>query len=318
MSLPPRVLIVAEVGHRVGWGHVSRCMILRQILASQYDVTLKVVNREPWEDASLARDFALREGIDADVVFADGLQLAGELAGKVRADTLVSLSYVSDINEMADVVVAPALNGMDVPDHYVTDLSALVCNWPVKIADRFQRAGQQLTVGISMGGADVEGLTPLLEAELGQLGHRTITLGDSRGGVRTLPRFLDDKLREQEEDPFPYYGFSDCDLVVCQGGLSAIEIALLGVPSVIRSRSDFTPAYGFLESLGCSLRAQKGGIGNLLAAVEELSEDVDRRLKMVRACGALEEKIQASFWQALVQELVNGDVRSESMSFLWK
>ncbi|NWO06297.1 MAG: hypothetical protein HLX50_11550 [Alteromonadaceae bacterium] len=318
MTLRPRVLIVAEVGHRVGWGHISRCMILKQILAGECDVTVKVINREPWEDASLARDFALGDAVDADVVFADGLQLRQELAAKVRAGTLVSLSYVSDINEVADLVVAPALNGMTVPEHYVTDLSALVCNRPGVMAAPVEAGGRHFTVGISMGGADVEGLTPLLEAELGNLGHRTITLGDSQGLPRTLSRFLNDKLRECEDDPFPYYGFSGCDLVVCQGGLSAIEIALLGIPSVIRSRSDFTPAYGFLESLGCSLRSREGDIRSLLASIDVLSEDRGRRMSMVGACGALEEKIQASFWQELVHKLVNGDVACETMSVLWK
>lgn len=318
MTLRPQVAIVAEVGHRVGWGHVSRCMILQRILSGAYHVTVKVVNREPWEDPSLACEFALQESISADIVFVDGLELRDELNEKVRADSVVSLSYMSDVNELADTVVVPALNGMDVPGHFRTDLEALVCNRPRKMADPVHRAGCPPTIGISMGGADVEGLTPMLETALHELGYQTITLANGVDGRRTLSRFLDDKLRGRQTNHFPYYAFSDCDLVVCQGGLSAIEIALLGIPSVIRSRYDFTPAYGFLESLGCSLRSNGSDIEELVRTITVLCEDAERRSAMVRSCSGLEAQIRESFWTMLVDELTNRGAHHETVPFLWR
>lgn len=316
MSYRLRVAILAEVGHRVGWGHVSRSVILQRILSSECHVTLKVVNREPWDDSSLAREFALREPIDADIVFADGLELSEELNEKVRADSVVSLSYMSDINEMADLVVAPALNEMEVPSHFLTDLDALLCNRPQTMGLPVRRENHPLTIGICMGGADVEGLGPTLEAALNELGYRTRTLANDASRRRTLSLFLEDKLRECHEDPFPYYAFSDCDVAVCQGGLSAIELALLGIPTVIRSRSDFKTAYGFLDSLGCSLRSSDAGIEEILEAIAVLCGDADRRSAMVQSCKAVRAQITESFWMMLVKKLVNKGVRHEAMPLL--
>jgi spore coat polysaccharide biosynthesis predicted glycosyltransferase SpsG len=318
MSYRPRVAIVAEVGHRVGCGHVSRCVILQRILARECCVTLKVVNREPWDDSSLASEFALRESVDADIVFADGLELREELTEKVHADLVVSLSYMSDINETADLVVAPALNGTEVPGHFLTDLDALLCNRPKTMAAPVYRAGHPPTIGICMGGADVEGLGPKLEVALNELGYRARIRANDASRRRTLSLFLEDKLRERQEDPFPYYALSGCDVVVCQGGLSAIELALLGIPAVLRTRSDFTAAYGFLESLGCSLRLSGDGIVELLGAVSMLCEDTDRRSAMVRSCSALGAQIRESFWIMLVDKLVKKGARHEAMPVLWR
>jgi spore coat polysaccharide biosynthesis predicted glycosyltransferase SpsG len=304
MSFHPRVAIVAEVGHRVGWGHVSRSVMLRRILSSEYHVTLKVVNREPWDDTLLASEFALRKPLDADIVFADGLELREEINKKARADSVVSLSYMSDINEMADLVVAPALNGMEVPDYYMTDLEALLCNRPQTTVAPVRQGGSKMTIGICMGGADVEGLGPTLEASLNEFGYRTRILANDASRRATLSQFLEDKLREHQDDPFPYYALSDCDVAVCQGGLSAIELALLGVPTVMRSRSDFAPAYKFLESLGCSLRLSSADTAELIEVIAELSEDADQRTAMVRACSELSAQICNTFWIKLVDKQV--------------
>jgi hypothetical protein len=285
------------------------------------NVTLKVVNREPWDDPSLAREFAFEEPVNADIAFVDGLELHNEVNEMVRARSIVSLSYMSDLNEMADLVVAPALNGMDVPGHFVTDLGAILCNQPRNqprpVIDLDLPAGNRPVIGISMGGADVEGLTPILEVALREVGCQTLTLTNDAGCQRTLSQFLAEKLRESQSNPFPYQAFSDCDLVVCQGGLTAIEIAFLGIPSVIRSRSDFTPAYGFLETLGCSLRPAGNSIAELVNKVTMICEDADRRAAMVRSCRGLETQICESFWTMLINELTNKGAHHEAMPFLW-
>lgn len=306
MTERPRVALIAEVGHRVGWGHVSRCMILRDILSRECDVVVRIVNREPWEDPLLEKEFAYQESLRADVVFIDGLMLRDELSKTpVFGGALVSLSYMSDLNSEADLVVAPALNGMPVPEHYVTDLEAILCNRPSNTVHSDRRSGQAKTIGISMGGADVEGMTPILRGAMEELGYDARTSANSADCQRTLPQFLSDKLRAGEADSFPYYSFSGCDLVVCQGGLSSIEMALLGIPTVIRSRSDFTPAYGFLEASGCALRYGGKDIDELVDVIANLCEDACRRADMVRACSDLSGKIRESFWMKLVHKLTS-------------
>lgn len=299
----PQVGIIAEVGHRVGWGHVSRCMILHRILSRECDVTVKVLNRELWDDASLAREFAFQEPVKADVVFVDGLQLRKDLSGKISAGSIVSLSYMSDVNDIANLVIAPALGGMDVPSHFLTDVGAILCNRPRAMAGPHYSKGCPSTIGISMGGGDVEGLTPILEEALKVSGYKTLTLASHAGCQGTLSKFLGEKLREHQVDPFPYYAFSDCELVVCQGGLSAIEIALLGVPSVIRHRSDFTPAYGFLEDSGYSLRPRDTSITELVGAIGAVCQDAGRRAEMAQACCGLEAQIHEPFWMNLINKL---------------
>lgn len=316
MICRPKVLLVAEIGHRVGWGHVSRCLILRGILSQSFDVELKIVNREGWANPELEREFALQEPVTADIAFIDGLELRGELGLRVRAGSIVSLSYMSDVNDIVDLVVAPALNGMEVPNHFLTDLAAILCNRPGMVAGPPDRNSEALTIGISMGGADVEGLTPCLERILRRSGHRTVTLANEAGRHPTLSHFLEDKLIGNPADPFPYYIFSDCDVVVCQGGLSAIEIALLGVPTVIRSRSDFAPAYRFLEASGCSRRSTGNGIAELERAITFVCENDRYRAQMAIACRGLEAEMDESFWEALVFQMIKKEARYEAMPFL--
>jgi len=316
MTGRPRVVLVAEVGQRVGWGHVSRCLILRRLLLRAFEVELKVVNRDGWDNPELEGRYALQGLVRADVVIADGLQLRQELSRGVRADSVISLSYMSDVNDVADLVVAPALNGMDVPGHFVTDLTAILCNRPKTRTGFCEGAAGALTIGISMGGADVEGLTPALEAVLKQAGYQTLTLANGNGRHPTLSHFLEHKLNEYSADPFPYYGFSECDLVVCQGGLSAIEIALLGVPTVIRSRSDFAPAYQFLELSGCSRRSAGGDIRELEKTIRSVCESASLRSDMARACCGLEARIDESFWAALIQQSIKKERHHEPMPFL--
>lgn len=311
-----KVALVAEIGDRVGWGHVSRCLILRRILSPAFDVQLKIVNRELWGDRGLERDFALQEPVSADIAFVDGLELREELDLKVRAKSVASLSYMSDVNEIVDLVVAPALNGMDVPDHFLTDLGAILCNRPKSIAGTHDSEDGALTIGIAMGGADVEGLTPALESVLKQSGHQTLTLANAAGRYPTLSRFLKHKLYESLADPFPYYMFSECDLVVCQGGLSAIEIALLGIPTVIRSRSDFTPAYRFLEWSGCSRRSVGSGLVDLEKTINFVCQNGRERAQMAQACRGLGAKIDESFWEQLIYKLNKKEAHHEAMPFL--
>ncbi|MCK7552078.1 hypothetical protein [Marinobacter goseongensis] len=312
----PKVVLIAEIGHRVGWGHVSRCLILRRILSPSFDVELKIVNREGWANPELEQAFALQHPVRADIAFVDGLELREELGLKVRAGAVASLSYMSDVNDVVDLVVAPALNGMDVPGHFLTDLSAILCNRPKAIAGPHDRNSGALTIGISMGGADVEGLTPVLERALGQSGHRILTMANEAGRHPTLSHFLEHKLYDHPADPFPYYVFSECDLVVCQGGLSAIEIALLGIPTVIRSRSDFTPAYRFLELSGCSRRSTGSSIAELENTINFVCDNGGQRAEMARACRGLEAEIDESFWQVLIYQLIKKEAHHEAMPFL--
>ena len=79
MNICPSVLIVAEIGKNVGWGHVARAHLLREILSPNMTVTLKVINREPWDDSLLEDEYALRNIVDADIVFLDGLSLDKEV-----------------------------------------------------------------------------------------------------------------------------------------------------------------------------------------------------------------------------------------------
>lgn len=300
----PRVALIAEVGHRVGWGHVSRCMTLRRILFQECDVVVKIVNREPWEDSSLEREFAFQGGVSADVVFVDGLELLNELKD-VHAGSIVSLSYMSDANVLADLVVVPALNGMGVPGNYVTSLEAILCNLPATRTTSVLATGQARRIGISMGGADVEGLTPILRESLAGMGYEILTVENASARHLTLSQFLSDKLTGREVDDFPYYSFSGCDLVVCQGGLSAIEIALLGIPTVIRSRSDFMPAYRFLETSGCAQRFGGTDIDELVRKIMAVCGDADLRTGMIRACSQFSERIRENFWMKLVHKLIS-------------
>ena len=313
----PRVALIAEIGHRVGWGHVSRCMILKRILSRSFDVELKIVNRDTWDNPELYRKYALRDTVTADVAFVDGLELCDEVDRKLHAGVKVSLSYMSDLNDRADLVVAPALHGMRVPDHFLTDLAAILCNRPQKTGfpSRLGRRGI-LTIGVSMGGADVEGIAPIIEQALSDMGHRPLTLGGKIDNRPSLSRFLERKLCQDPDDPFPYYALSDCDLVVCQGGLSAIEIALLGIPSVIRSRSDFKPAYRFLEVSGCSQRVTGGTVSDLMHTIESVCQNVRNLSRMANACRNLGAKLDESFWEVLVYQLVNKELDDETLPFL--
>ena len=317
MSRMRELVIVAEVGKRAGWGHVVRSALLRRILSAEYPVTLKVVNRSGWDDDPLALKYALNSPIEADIVFVDGLTIHSDVARLVNASKIVSLSYMSDINTAADFVVAPAMHGMNVPSNYLTDLSALLCNRPIVVNahKKFPTTDREAVVGVCMGGDDVDCITPVIDEALRGAGYRTRLNATNYGKTLSLSSFLERKLEATETDTFPHYRLADCDIVVCQGGLSAIEFALLGIPTVIRRRPDFADAYRFLETLGCSLPTKKDDVPALVEAVSLLAADNALRERMSRAGYGLEAKMKEDFWLSLVKNLLDG-VEHEAMSLL--
>lgn len=297
------VLIVAEIGSKVGWGHLARANLLRKTLSAHTRVTLKVVNREKWADSALEDEYALHQPIEADVVFFDGLALKKEADLFVRADLRISLSYISDMNNEVDLVVAPSLHGMNAPKHFITELSSMLCNVPSPehLADNDDHIEyHKRLIGVCMGGGDVDGVTPAICHELNEHGFQTQVYPSPFKRKLTLNEFLGRKLRDQEGNSFPYSDLKSCSSVICQGGLSAVEFALMGMPTVVRRRSDFTEAYQFLNKQGCSLKPKENTIPSLIEAVNVISENQQLRQRMSNAGKSLNAIVDETFWLSLI------------------
>jgi len=308
MSICASVLIVAEVGKQVGWGHVARAQLLKSLLAPHMAVSVKVVNREHWDSPSLKVEFALDHIVDADIVFLDGLTLRQETDCYVRAPIKVSLSYISDMNEFVDHVIAPALNGMDSPSHFITDLSAMLCNnpsvnMPLHSESTIEQSKNKL-IGVCMGGGDADGVAPAIVSALAERGLEAFTYPAPSSYRLSLCEFLHRKLKSKELQPFPYSILSDCRAVICQGGLSAVEFALMGMPTVIRRRTDFSDAYHFLYAQGCAMPSKVNTIPAIIDSVESVIQDSSLRHRMSKTGKALDARLDETFWLSLVNRLM--------------
>lgn len=309
MNISTSVLIVAEVGKKVGWGHVARAQLLKQILSRFMAVTVKVVNREPWQDAALESEFALCETVDADIVFLDGLSVTKEMQQFVRAPRMVSLSYISDVNDQVDYVVAPALNGMQSPANFITDLSAMLCNNPeegecVDSHSIQSSRCKKTTVGVCMGGGDADGVAPEIVEALSECGYSAFVYPPNIQRNETLNDFLSRKLKSDSTQPFPYAALVDCQAVICQGGLSAVELALMGMPTVVRRRTAFSEAYHFLYQQGCALSSKENTIPALTAAVQQIVQDKELQKRMSLSGRALNARCDEIFWLRLINRLM--------------
>ena len=307
------VLIVAEIGPKVGWGHLARCALLKNILATHFSVSLKVVNREAWKDAFLKKNYALSGTSDADLVFYDGLSLKREAEQHVTGLSTASLSYISDINDTVDVVIAPSLHGMTASNKTITDLAALLCNMPndeLGLELEQSPSYDQNLIGVCMGGGDVDGVTPAITHKLNELGYTTRVFPHPRNRQICVDGFLHQKLSSKALQPFPYEDFKNCAAVICQGGLSAVEFALMGIPTVIRRRSDFSEAYRFLQMKGCSKPSSENSIPSLIDALELIIKTPDLRRQMSVAGRSLYAQIDDCFWLNLIQKIrVHNDER---------
>jgi spore coat polysaccharide biosynthesis predicted glycosyltransferase SpsG len=311
MNICPTVLIVAEIGKNVGWGHVARAHLLREILSPNMTVTLKVINREPWDDSLLEDEYALRNIVDADIVFLDGLSLDKEVERYVRSPRKISLSYISDVNRYVDYVVAPSLNGMTAPDHFITDLSAMLCNRPstelLKSISQHTTASDKKLIGVCMGGSDADGVAPSIVASLASRGFETVTYPAQRNHLLSLNDFLYRKLKCQESQVFPYSELKMCRAVICQGGLSAVEFALMGMPTVIRRRTDFSEAYRFLFSKGCALPSIENTIPSMINAIEQITDNYQLHQRMSLAGKSLNASLGKSFWLSLTNRIMGNN-----------
>ncbi|CAD5285810.1 hypothetical protein ALTERO38_50517 [Alteromonas sp. 38] len=309
MNIVASVLIVAEIGKNVGWGHVARAQLLREILSPKMAVTLKVVNREPWGDPLLEDEYALRNIVDADIVFLDGLSLKKETECYVRAPKKISLSYISDVNEDVDYVVAPSLNGMTAPAHFLTDLSAVLCNIPsskwMESASKPIKARNTRLIGVCMGGGDADGVAPSIVDALAEQGYEPLVYPPQKNKSLSLNEFLHRKLKDKESQAFSYSDLKACNAVICQGGLSAVELALMGMPTVIRRRTNFSEAYRFLYSYGCALPSTENTIPSLINAIEKIADDPQLRQRMSLAGKSLNTHVDKSFWFSLTNRLMS-------------
>ncbi|WP_269517667.1 hypothetical protein [Alteromonas sp. BMJM2] len=305
MNTSVNALIVAEIGKQVGWGHVARAHILKTLLSPYIAVTVKVVNREPWDSTILAEEFALKELVDADIAFLDGLSLKYESDRFIKAPSKISLSYISDVNDVVDLVVAPALNGMPTQSHFITDLSAMLCNNPCagSVLDA-ERVLESKIVGVCMGGGDADGVAPEIVNAIERRGFEAFMYPTSSMQKVSLDAFLKRKLLGTEHQPFPYASMKHCHTVICQGGLSAVELALMGMPTVIRRREQFSDAYRFLHDHGCALPTNLNSISEIVNGVEKIIQDTVLWRGMSRAGSVLNARLSESFWLSLVNNIM--------------
>jgi spore coat polysaccharide biosynthesis predicted glycosyltransferase SpsG len=305
MNISVSALIVAEIGKQVGWGHVARAHILKTLLSPHMAVTVKVVNREPWNALELEEEFALNDVVDADIVFLDGLSLNRESDRFIRAPRKVSLSYISDVNDYVDLAIAPALNGMPARSHFITDLSAMLCNNPaVDSVLNADRSADNKTIGVCMGGGDADGVASEIVDALESRGFEAFMYPTSSMQKLSLDEFLKRKLVGTERQPFPYSSMKHCHTVICQGGLSAVELALMGMPTVIRRRTNFSDAYRFLYNQGCALQTDLNSIPAIIDGVEQIVEDALLWRRMSEAGKVLNARLSESFWLSLINKMM--------------
>ncbi len=291
------ILIIAEVGGNVGWGHLSRASLLRRILAPYFDVELNVVNRQEWTDRELRDKYAIRRR-SAKLVFSDGLCLKDTITKYIEYEYLVSLSYISDVNDISNLVIAPALNGLvDDPKVY-TDLRTLLCNIPInsKTNHTSVKYCNNVDIGVCFGGADVDNLGPSLASALNINGLTTRLFIPSNRMVHAYEDFLNRKLDGDENNGYPYYELSGCKLIITQGGITAVELALLNLPIVIRKRHGFGNAYHFLKKMKLAEIFDKNDLNFMVDTIMELVEE-DLQINKIHSHGAeLLNRIDHQFW----------------------
>lgn len=245
-----RVLFVVEIGSTVGFGHVVRSSILRSVLRTHFDVDLWVIKRDGWSSGAVEARY-LPSRSKYDLVICDGLSVAREVLGTLRYKKIISLSYISNINDICDLVVAPALHGEVAPDHYLTDLRTLIFRGPpVASGDLSLSAIQESQYAyISLGANDADGVLDRIETALEARGlptRRSPMFSD----VQSVESFIEHAFfTESISKEKVHLDSSEARVIVSQRGLSAVELSIVRKPILLRSRKGFTPAYTFLERL---------------------------------------------------------------------
>lgn len=308
MASTSDILIVAEVGGKVGWGHLSRASKLYHILLPYFDVELAVVNRQSWTDSQLEQQFSLK-GATAKLLISDGLSLKALISNKVKYESLISLSYLSDVNDEADLVVAPALNGLANDPKIYTGLNAILCNIPDddQLIKQDVHDESNIEIGVCLGGADVDCLGPSMVSYINEHGHSARLFSPSKKSNNSFECFLQRKLVKGEVNKFPYYDLKDCRVTVTQGGLTAVELSLLGMPIIIRTRKGFGDAYHFLKDKNYAVTADLNDPKEIAKLAVRLCEDEEWVRKTRYEGIKLKSTIDESYWLNLSHGFINGE-----------
>ena len=148
-----KILLLCQVGKKVGLGHLVRLCILKDLLKDEFDFSIEILNEAGISDQSYKNDLFTKE-IDFDLIIADGLYVYDHISSNLNSNKIISLSYMSDINKHADLLVTPALNGHKQEKGHLYDLKYLICHLPKSELDNKNKINKK--IGFALGSFDVD------------------------------------------------------------------------------------------------------------------------------------------------------------------
>ncbi len=310
------VIVRCDGGAQIGLGHVRRCLSVARALRDRQGFGVRFAMR----DDALAVEPVRAEGFAVDTLPRDATEIDW-LLGLV--ETYTPVATVLDIRSDLSATAVLRLRGADTIVALIDDASArrlaadasfyppvpqvFQMNWEGAEAEPYvgwewvvlgqetmppfaRREGRPRIV-VSMGGSDPQGLTRVAVRALNALAPKfdaTVVIGPGAEArleaevARLAPRFS--IVRSPNDLPRL---MSEADLGLVSFGVTAYELAALGVPALYlcltedhaASASAFERA-GMGQSLGLAARVREGDIAE---AVEALLEDAVRRRAMAKA-----------------------------------
>ena len=293
-----KILLLCQVGKKVGLGHLVRLCILKDLLKDEFDFSIEILNEAGISDQSYKNDFLTKE-IDFDLIIADGLHVYDHISSNLNSKKIISLSYMSDINKHVDLLVTPALNGQKQEKGHLYDLKYLICHLPKSELDNTNKINKK--IGFALGSFDVDSYGEEKKEYLKKNGFEIQFLKQEEKSL-SLKEIIEKKILEESYKNFPFYEFEDCDLVITQGGLSALELSNWGMPIIIRTRSDFKKAYNFLDkNLVGVERVESNDENELLKKILILLEN--SKIKTHQKFSFINRDIMKDSWRNLLKSL---------------
>jgi spore coat polysaccharide biosynthesis predicted glycosyltransferase SpsG len=299
----PEILLVAGGGHQAGLGHVARSLALAEAILAE-DPAARVRFRIEGDAAARAmvsaRGCSFDEGSHVDVAVIDLPRPDPEVYRRFREAGVPTVSiddpgparYHSDV-ALAMLYRPAAPRPADCRTRDLGGLGFAVLRPAFRRLPPRAFAAEAKTVLVCQGGSDTYGVTPKLCRALRAFPRIRVVLGPAfrhdaelRDAVGGDPRF-----ELQRNPPAMDALMSDADLAVSAAGMTSLELAASGVPTLLvvtepkeRETAEALHAAGAAVFLGGPEVAEDGTLAREAAA---LAADPARRERLGRAAQAL-------------------------------
>ncbi|HEY2981142.1 MAG TPA: UDP-2,4-diacetamido-2,4,6-trideoxy-beta-L-altropyranose hydrolase [Anaerolineales bacterium] len=332
----PTVGFVCRASHRIGGGHVMRCLTLASEMKRQGVAVRLAVNAEAWQllpsleqaefavttVVTLAETEAWSESLDAIVFDSYEIDSKVERTFRPRVANIVVIDDLADRPHDCDALIDPSWGGSIANYHGLIPHHALVLAGPryALLRPEFARLrkksmGQRSTGGplgrvlVSLGLTDVDGTTARVMARLlatkVQVQFDVVIgpIAESRATLETLA-ISDRRLKLHINPPDMAGLMQTADLAIGAGGQTSWERCCLGLPTIVMVLADNQRASALgLHEAGAAkvvFGVTDAHLHEVVASFLVLADDAGARTRMaVEASRIVDGRGTHRVWEAL-------------------